>query len=43
MLNQKYMSLDGIQNFIYDTTNNNLFLLQKVLLIQGTKKYISYH
>ena len=25
MLNQKYMSLDGIQNFIYDTTNNNLF------------------
>lgn len=24
ILNQKYMSLDGIQNFIYDTTNNNL-------------------
>ena len=24
ILGQKYMSLDGIQNFIYDTTNNNL-------------------
>lgn len=24
ILNQKYMSLDGIQSFIYDTTNNNL-------------------
>ena len=24
ILSQKYMSLDGIQNFIYDTTNNNL-------------------
>lgn len=28
MLGQKYMSLDGIQNFIYDTTNNN-FLTSK--------------
>ena len=24
LLNQKYMSLDGIQGFIYDATNNNL-------------------
>lgn len=24
LLNQKYMSLDGIQSFIYDTTNNSL-------------------
>lgn len=24
LLSQKYMSLDGIQNFIYDTTDNNL-------------------
>lgn len=24
LLGQKYMSLDGIQNFIYDTTNNSL-------------------
>lgn len=24
LLNQKYMSLDGIQSFFYDTTNNNL-------------------
>lgn len=24
LLNQKYMSLDGIQNFIYDVTDNNL-------------------
>ena len=24
ILGQKYMSLDGVQNFIYDTTNNNL-------------------
>lgn len=24
LLNQKYMSLDGIQSFIYDTTNNKL-------------------
>lgn len=24
LLNQKYMSLDGIQEFVYDTTNNNL-------------------
>lgn len=28
LLNQKYMSLDGIQTFIYDTTNNN-FLTSK--------------
>ena len=26
ILGQKYMSLDGIQNFIYDTTNNNLLI-----------------
>ena len=24
LLNQKYMSLDGIQSFLYDTTNNNI-------------------
>ena len=32
MLNQKYMSLDGIQNFIYDTTNNNLFYFKRFFL-----------
>lgn len=36
------MSLDGIQNFIYDTTNNN-FLTSKVLFTRGIKKYIIYY
>lgn len=42
ILGQKYMSLDGIQNFIYDSTNSNL-LTSKGSIYSWNKKNIIYY
>lgn len=39
ILGQKYMSLDGIQNFIYDSTNSNLLTSKGSIYSWNKKKY----